>query len=139
VNAAQRTHSQLKLNILLADDDRDTVDTLTALLLHEGHVVSAVYRGDHVLEAVRRYRPDVCILDIEMPGQSGYATAQEITASLPPAERPVLLAMSGKWTRPSEKSLAEAVGFYRFFTKPTDPDEFMRFLAQIAVGLERRP
>ena len=50
------------------DDDRDTVLTLSTLLVQDGHVVSAVYSGQQVMPAIRSYQPDVCVLDIEMPG-----------------------------------------------------------------------
>ena len=96
-------------------------------------MVHNVYRGDRVLEAVTRYRPDVCILDIEMPGQSGYAVAQKLCAVLG-AKRPVLLAISGIWTKASEQLLAESVGFDRFFTKPADPDELVRCAEELASG-----
>lgn len=122
------------LSILIADDDSDTIKTLSALLATEGYAIHHVYRGDAVLEAVRRYKPNVCILDIEMPGQSGYAAAQEILSQVPPDDRPFLIAISGHWTRTSEKILAESVGFRKFFTKPADPEELLDFLQEIAVG-----
>jgi CheY-like chemotaxis protein len=120
------------LSILVADDEPDTVATLAALLTDEGHTVHTVYRGDHVAEAVRRFKPDVCILDIVMPGESGYVLAQQLSQLGP--DRPVLIAMSGIYVKKSEELLARAVGFDRFFAKPTDPLELLRLLEQIAGG-----
>lgn len=134
MNAATRAKTARPLSILIADDDRDTVTTLTALLVPEGHTVSAVYSGTQVLSALRRYKADVCILDIEMPGQSGYATAQEIVAKLPERERPVLIGISGKWTAPSDRLLAEMVGFSKFYLKPAEPDDLLHYLDEIATG-----
>jgi DNA-binding response OmpR family regulator len=120
-----------RLSILIADDDRDTVSTLTVILLDEGHRVHMFYRGDDVLSAVRRYKPDVCILDIDLPGLSGYALAQELSAA-GEKRRPVLVAISGKYVRKSEQLLAETSGFDVFFTKPADPQELLRFLDGVA-------
>jgi CheY-like chemotaxis protein len=125
--------ARASLSILVADDEPDTVTTLAALLRHEGHVVHYVYRGDHVADAVRRYNPDVCILDIDMPGRSGYELAEELSARRSRG-RPVLVAVSGKYVRKSEQLLAQAVGFDRFFVKPADPDELIDFLAKAVRG-----
>src|SRR5690348_3539848 len=125
--------ARASLSILIADDERDTVTTLSALLTHEGHVVHSVYRGDHVVEAVRRYKPDVCILDIDMPGRSGYELAEELSARRSRG-RPVLVAVSGKYVRKSEQLLARAVGFDRFFVKPAEPDELIDFLEEAVSG-----
>lgn len=117
-----------KLTILVADDDRDTVETLAALLTDEGHLVHAVTSGALVDEAVRRFKPQVCILDIEMPGKNGYALVQEILArnDLP---KPLMIAISGVWKSQTDRMLAGLVGFDHFFAKPADPAELVNVLA----------
>src|SRR5690242_20443943 len=103
----------VKLSILIADDDRDTVDTLEALLTDEGHTVHAVTNGALVEEAVRRLKPQVCIFDIEMPGKNGYALVQDILARPDPAH-PLMIAISGVWKSQTDKMLAQVVGFDYF-------------------------
>ena len=49
---------QRPLRVLVADDDRETVETLDALLQAQGHVVHSVYNGKDVLPAARLFRPD---------------------------------------------------------------------------------
>ena len=102
------------------------------LLTDEGHIVHTAYRGDHVPEAVRRLKPYVCILDIKMPGKSGYALARDISRLGP--DRPVLIAISGIYVRPSEQLLARTVGFDRFFAKPADLQKLIALLEQIGSG-----
>jgi DNA-binding response OmpR family regulator len=119
--------------VLIADDDSDTLLTLSAILADDGYTVHTVSRGDHVLDAVRRYKPDACILDIEMPGKSGYAAAQELTNSLR-SECPLLVGISGIWTRASERLLAQSVGFDHFLTKPADPNELVEILENLSEG-----
>jgi DNA-binding response OmpR family regulator len=131
MNAETSPDARARLSILIAEDERDTATTLAVLLAHEGHVVHCVYRGDHVAEAVRRYKPDVCILDIDLPGRSGYELAEDLLA-LSSRRPPILIAISGKYVRKSEQLLAEAVGFDRFFVKPAEPDDLIAFLDKAA-------
>lgn len=105
------------LSILVADDEPDTVATLAALLTDEQHIVHTVTHGGLVMEAVRRFRPQVCVLDIEMPGQNGFGLARDIR-NLYGKDRPTLIAISGKWVGQTDKLLAQSVGFDAFLTKP---------------------
>lgn len=116
------------LRILIADDDRDTALTLATILRTEGHEVHVALRGDEVLEVDRLLRPDALILDISLPGMSGYAVAREIRDRRGPTIAPLLIAVSGKWTKPSEKLLGQAVGFDHYLVKPCEPLEVVRLL-----------
>lgn len=116
-----------RLGILIADDEQDTVTTLAAILEDEGHVVHTVTNGALVMHAIERFKPDVCIFDIEMPGQSGYSLAREISEAKMP-ERPLLIAISGKWKTQTDKFLAKSVGFDHFFVKPAEPAEVIAAL-----------
>ena len=69
------------------------------------------------------------ILDIEMPEMSGYAVAQEQRTLYYAIRAPLLIAISGKCTRPSEKMLAQTVGFDHHFEKPCDPNRLRRLLS----------
>jgi len=115
------------LSILIADDEKDTVMTLAAILEDEGHTVHMVTNGALVMAAVQRFKPEVCILDIEMPGESGYSLALKI-GEIHRAERPVLIAITGKWKTQTDRLLAKAVGFDHFFLKPADPDSLVAVL-----------
>ena len=69
---------QLSLRILVADDDHDATITLALLLKDEGHEVRMVHSGRTVIGAVIIFDPDVVILDIHMPGPSGWEAAKAI-------------------------------------------------------------
>ena len=124
------------LRILLADDDQDTLTTLEAILKEEGHDVRTLQEGASVRELVRGFDPDVCILDIEMPGKDGFILARELR-DVRVDERPMLVAISGVWIRPSDRFLAIMVGFDHFFQKPADPASLIQVLNQFRDG--RRP
>lgn len=121
------------LRVLVADDDRDTAMTLAAILRDEGHEVQTVLRGDEALEVCRLLRPDVVIADINLPGESGYAIARELRERRGELA-PLLIAISGKWTKASDRLLGTAVGFDHFLLKPCDPNELLPLLEPL-----RRP
>ena len=108
------------MRILVADDDRDTGDSLAAILRHEGHEVTTALRGDEVLALERLMRPDALIVDINMPGVSGYAVAHDVRERRG-ADAPLLIAISGIWVRTSDQLLGRAVGFDKYLLKPCDP------------------
>jgi CheY-like chemotaxis protein len=118
-----------RLNILVADDDPDTVMTLAALMGDEGHTVHTVTNGALVMEALRRVNPDVCILDIEMPGKNGYALVQDILERTD-IEHPLMIAISGVWKTQTDVMLAKMVGFDHFFAKPADPAKLLALLEE---------
>lgn len=121
------------LRILVCDDDRDTATTLKAILRDEGHQVHTALRGDDALEVARLIRPDVVILDINMPGLSGYAVARELrdrSGVVPP----LLIAISGVWTQASDSLLGKSVGFDHYLLKPCDPAQLIRLLEPLRLG-----
>ena len=126
-----------KLRILIADDDRDTTVTLAAVLRDEGHEVNTVLRGDEVLELCRLVRPDVVMADVDMPGMSGYAIARELRQRHGTLA-PLLIAVSGKWTENSDRSLGQAVGFDHYLLKPADLRELLAILGQFSSSIAHR-
>ena len=116
------------LRIIVADDDRDTVDMLATLLRDEGHDVHPVYRGKEILPIARFVRPDAIILDIVVPGMSGYAVAQELRHSFTEAKRPLLIGISGMWKERADQRVAAQVGFDHYLVKPCDPGEIFALL-----------
>ena len=115
------------LRVLIADDDRDAASMLAVLLRDEGHEVHTVLRGDEVLDLVRLFRPDALLLDVNMPGMSGYAIARELKQRYAIAT-PLMIGISGVWTKTPERLLGEAVGFDYYLVKPYDPDQLLRIL-----------
>jgi|SRR3954464_9007557 two-component system OmpR family response regulator len=115
------------LRILVCDDDRDTANMLALMLRADGHEVHVTLRGDDALELCRLVRPDVVISDVNMPGQSGFAIARELRQRLGTLA-PLLIAISGQWTQPSDQQVGKAVGFDHYLLKPADPGEVIRLI-----------
>ena len=102
----------MTIRLLLADDQELVRSALCALLELEDdfEVVASVARGDEVVDAAKSHRPDVALLDIEMPGLDGLAAAAVLKAQMP-ACRVVILttfARAGYLRRAME---AGAAGF----------------------------
>jgi DNA-binding response OmpR family regulator len=115
------------MRIIVADDERDTVETLKLLLSDEGHDVVGLQRGGEVLDAVDAFNPDAVLLDIAMPDMSGYEVAKEIRRRYGEV-RPLLIAISGRYKKASDKMLAEIVGFNHHIPKPYDPEDLLSLL-----------
>jgi CheY-like chemotaxis protein len=120
-----------RLRVVVADDDRDAVLTLATVLEHEGHEVREVYRGSEVLRLVLDFDPDVALIDISMPGMTGYDVAREIR-QLFGRQRPTLIAVTG-WKKTSDKILAQIAGFDHHLAKPFETDALLALLAQVPV------
>ena len=116
--------------ILVADDDKDTVVSLTTLLGEEGYNVRGVHRGADVLQAVFTFAPDIVLLDIGMPHMSGYDVARTLRERYGSA-RPVLIAVTGR-AGDSDRSQAHAAGFEHHVAKPYDPRALLELLARLA-------
>ena len=124
----ERRHAGRPLRIVVADDERDTVDTLMALLRTDGHHAYAVNNGREVLPAVRLLRPDVVILDIAVPGMSGFAVAEQVRQAFVNVRRPLMIAISGMWNDLPDKLIARQVGFDHYLDKPCDPKQLLELL-----------
>ena len=103
--------------ILVADDLPDAADITVELLRLAGYDAAAAYDGLQAIEAARVFRPDLAILDIDMPGMNGYETARRLRQQQRPGSRLVLIAHMGR-TTPSDVQLALDAGFDRHLGKP---------------------
>ena len=118
----------LRLRIVVADDDPDTVRTLRLLLEHEGHEVKSAGNGQAALDAVRDFGADVLLLDIGMPGLNGYEVAQKLRERYGSA-KPTLIAITGR-DSDSDKSFARSTGFDHYVSKPYEPRKLLALLEE---------
>ncbi len=107
--------------ILLVDDDAAIRRSIGRLLKSRGHQVHFAHDGQQALEAYRQYRPDVVLLDLDMPvlaGRPAYRKLREIDANAK------VLFISGHWDeRYDHEYGAEEHGPLGFLRKPCDPAE----------------
>ena len=113
--------------ILVVDDNRDSADSMLLLLRALGHEVRACYHGEDALVLAPRFRPDLVLLDIGLPGIDGYEVARRLRETREGAEL-VLAAMSG-FGREADRRRAREAGFDHHLVKPVDPDALETLLA----------
>jgi two-component system, NarL family, response regulator DesR len=120
------------IRVLLAEDQAMIRGALVALLASESdiEVVAEVERGDRVLEQALRTKPDVALLDIEMPGMDGIAAAAQLHAKLPTC-RVLILTVFG---RPGYLRKAVDVGVTGFLLKDAPPAELASAIRRTARG-----
>jgi DNA-binding response OmpR family regulator len=122
-----------RLRIIVADDDRDQVLTLTELLGSEGHDVRGLYRGKELVQAVSDFEPDVLILDIKLPDASGFEVAEKIRERYR-ERRPLLIAISGVFKKGVDRILCEMVGFDHHLTKPFAFDALLELIKPLMLA-----
>jgi signal transduction histidine kinase len=125
-NSVPTTRATLSRRILIADDNRDSAETLAALLRMEGHEVTSVHDGPVALSVFGELKPDVALLDIGMPGLTGYEVARKMRQSAPRVPL-TLIAITG-WGQDIDKERAFAAGFDHHLTKPVDPQSLAELL-----------
>jgi two-component system response regulator DesR len=120
------------IRLLLADDQALIRQALAALLDLEDDftVVTQVGRGDEVVDAAREHRPDVALLDIEMPGLDGLAAAAALQREVPGC-RVVVLTTFG---RPGYLRRAMESGALGFVVKDAPAEELARAIRLVAAG-----
>lgn len=118
------------MRVLCVDDDRDLVDTTATLLRMAGHEVRVCYDGADGLTAAAEFHPDVCLLDLNMPGLQGEHLAVWIRAR-EGERRPALVALTG-YGRESDFRRTESAGFDAHLVKPVAPAQLLDIVRAIA-------
>jgi two-component system response regulator DesR len=120
------------IRVLIAEDRAMIRGALAALLSDEPdiEVVAQVERGDQVLVAAIEARPDVALLDIEMPGGDGIAAAADLQRHMPSC-RSLILTVFG---RPGYMRRAIESGVLGFVLKDAPPDELAVAVRRVAAG-----
>jgi two-component system, chemotaxis family, CheB/CheR fusion protein len=106
--------------IVVVDDNKDAAESLRVVLELAGHEAWAAYDGLAALDLVERFRPDVVVLDIKMPGMNGHEVARRIR-SMPEICSVFLVAVTGLGTAADRRASRDA-GFDIHLSKPFDPE-----------------
>ena len=118
---------------LLIADDQDLIRSAFAALLGlepDFEVVATVARGDEVIDAARKHRPDIALLDIEMDGIDGL-TAAGVLAEQVPGCRALILTTFG---RPGYLKRAMEAGARGFVVKDAPPEQLADAIRRVAAG-----
>ena len=98
--------------VLIVDDHQGFRDGARALLEAEGfQVLGEAADGESAIEQARRLRPDIFLLDVQLPGRDGFAVADEVTAE-PSAPAVVLVSSRGRHAYRAKLATTRARGFF---------------------------
>ncbi len=118
--------------ILIADDHRDSAESLGILLRRLGHDVRISFDGLEAVAAAEEFRPAIVLLDIGMPRLDGYDAARRIREQQA-TPRPVLVALTG-WGSAEDRRRAEAAGFDAHLVKPVELASLTRLIQDLPPG-----
>ncbi len=122
-----RDAPKARARVLVADDNVDAAQTLAMVLEFAGYEVHLAHSGTAALELGGVLRPDALILDIGMPGLTGYETARLIRQEAW-GRNAVMIAVTG-WGQEQDKDRAAEAGFDVHMTKPVDSSRLETTLA----------
>ena len=117
---------QQAIRVLVVDDSVDAADGLAAVLSFADYEARAAYDGCSALKVATSFRPHLVLLDIEMPGMDGYATAHKLR-QLAPKDSQVLVAYTARSDSGSVAAAARA-GFDLHVGKPCEMRDLLQLL-----------
>jgi signal transduction histidine kinase len=119
------------LRVLVADDNRDSADSLAMLLEVSGHEVHVSYDGEEAVRLAAEVRPEVLLLDIGMPRLDGYQVATRLRGEPWGAEL-VIIATTG-WGQEQDRTRSRETGFDAHLVKPVDLEALMQLISELAT------
>jgi PAS domain S-box-containing protein len=128
-SAAAPARPAVPQRVLIVDDNDDGAESLSMLLQFDGHETLKAHTGPEALDAAARFRPDVMLLDIGLPGMSGYEVCRRIRRE-PWGQAMLIVALTG-WGQEEDRKRSEEAGFDTHMVKPVDHEMLLRLLASI--------
>ncbi|HEU4577683.1 MAG TPA: ATP-binding protein [Polyangiaceae bacterium] len=118
-----------RLNVLVVEDNRDSAEMLGELLELAGAQVQLAHDGESALSLAAQFEPQVILLDIGLPGISGYDVARQVRSSGWGA-RARIVALTG-WGNADDRVRSRDAGIDRHLVKPVQPSALMALLAEL--------
>ena len=116
-----------RVKVLIVDDNVDAAQAMCIILNDAGHEASVEHCPKEALDAALKERPDVCLLDIGLPGISGNDLARQLRAR-PETSGALLIAVTG-YGQSADRERARAAGFDHYMTKPVDISRLLDLLS----------
>ena len=117
-------------HVLLIEDEPNIIEAIRFILSRDGWRVDVHSDGASAMEAVRRRKPDVIVLDVMLPGRSGYDILNDLRQSEDFADTPVLMLTARGQQK--DRDIAERIGASRFMTKPFSNGEVLDAVRELA-------
>jgi DNA-binding response OmpR family regulator len=118
--------------VLVIEDEPNIAEAISFILSRDGWDVSTHASGTTAVQAVNDVQPDVLILDVMLPGKSGYDILQDLRSAEDTRSLPVLMLTAKGLT--TDRELADRLGVNRFMTKPFSNTEMLSTLRERVGG-----
>ncbi len=113
----------MKKTILIIEDNEQNLYLVTFILEKHGYHVEAARDGQEGITLATRVRPDLILLDVQLPVMDGYAVARHLRSNPDLKETPIVAVTSYAMAGDREKAIES--GCTGYIEKPIDPDTFM--------------
>jgi DNA-binding response OmpR family regulator len=113
----------MEKHVLLVEDELNIVEAIRFLLSKDGWQVDTHSNGTDAAEVIRTLKPDLVVLDVMLPGKSGFDILEELRAHDETRDLPVLMLTARGQSR--DREMAEKAGVSRFMTKPFSNTEVL--------------
>lgn len=110
-------------SVLLVEDEPNIIEAISFLLERDGWTVRIHQQGIDAVDAIKRVDPDVLVLDVMLPGRSGFDILKELRSSAGLTDLPILMLTARGQTK--DRELAESYGVSHYMTKPFSNDEML--------------
>jgi DNA-binding response OmpR family regulator len=110
--------------VLLVDDDNDILTSMQAAFEPTGAVVETANNGNKAVELAEKNTPDVIVLDMMLPGRSGFLVLEKVKSKKPRNAKPYVIMITGNQGA-RHKMYAESLGVSEYFTKPVKLDKLI--------------
>ncbi|HEX8523083.1 MAG TPA: response regulator [Tepidisphaeraceae bacterium] len=123
--------------VLLVDDDNDILTSMQAAFEPTGAVIESANNGNKAVELAEKNSPDIIVLDMMLPGRSGFLVLEKVKARKPRNAPPHIIMVTGN-PGARHKMFAESLGVSEYFTKPVKMDKLIA-TAERLVGASTPP
>ena len=120
------------VRVLLVDDDRDTIQVLTAMLAEYKATVHAAASASEAIEALEWYKPDVLVSDLAMPDEDGCSLIARVRAMEAANGKQTPAIALTAYVRVEDRARALSAGFNMFVPKPIESNELITAIANLA-------
>ena len=110
--------------VLLVDDDNDILTSMQAAFEPTGATVDLAKDGNKAVELAEKNQPDLVVLDMLLPGRSGFLVLEKLKARKPRGSKPFVIMITGNQGA-RHKMYAESLGVSEYFNKPVKLDKLV--------------
>ena len=110
--------------VLLVDDDQDILTSMQAAFEPTGAVIETASNGNKAVELAEKNQPDLVVLDMMLPGRSGFLVLEKIKAKKPRNSKPFVIMITGNQGA-RHKMYAESLGVSEYLNKPVKMDKLI--------------